>query len=243
MHRLPVPDVHVQAGGVMATAAGRDLRILVADDDAMVREAYRAFFARTDGFELVGEATDGDEAFDAYVRLRPDCVLMDLQMPGASGVRGIHRITQAFPDACCVALTTFGGQDYVVAALRAGASGYLLKDAGADALRAAIRQAVAGEMPLSPSVRQAVVASVCDGSGPMPGEEAPHLTAREAEVLSLVAGLSNAQIAARLFLSEGAVKQHLTRIGHKLGVTSRTQIVVRAIQVGLLDPNELDVGD
>lgn len=222
----------------------RTLRILIADDDAMVREAYRAFFARAEGFELVGEATNGDEAFDAYARLRPDCVLMDLQMPGASGVRGIHRITHAWPDACCVALTTFGGQDYVVAALRAGAAGYLLKDAGADALRTAIRQGVAGDMPLSPSVRRAVVASVREGGSRTPVGDAPRLTDREVEVLALVgAGWSNAQIAARLYLSEGAVKQHVARIGDKLGVVSRTQIAVRAIQVGLLDPDELEVGE
>lgn len=220
----------------------RELRVLVADDDAMVREAYRAFFGRTEGFTLVGEAANGDEAFEAYGRLRPDCVLMDLQMPGASGVRGIHRITRAWPGACCVALTTFGGQDYVVAALQAGAAGYLLKDAGADALRTAIRQAVAGDMPLSPTVRRAVVASVRAGAArPLP-TDVPRLSDRESQVLGLVgAGLSNAQVAVRIHLSEGAVKQHLTRIGAKLNVTSRTQIVVRAIQLGLLDPREIEL--
>lgn len=125
-------------------------RVLVADDDPMVREAYRMFLTRHDNHEVVGEARNGREAVEAYEELKPDVVLMDLQMPDMSGVDAIREINRKHRGACIVALTTFGTQEYIVSALRAGASGYLMKDCGGPALLTGIQQARDGEMPLAP---------------------------------------------------------------------------------------------
>ena len=135
-----------------ATAAAT--RVLVADDDALVREAYRSFLRNSPDFTLVGEARDGEEACSAYASLLPDVVLMDLQTPTCSGIEATARICATWAGACVVALTTFGTREYIVAALRAGASGYLLKDTGAQHLVAGIRQAMRGDMPMSASVRR-----------------------------------------------------------------------------------------
>ncbi|MHA6511358.1 response regulator [Tessaracoccus sp. Z1128] len=217
-------------------------RILVVDDDPMVREAYRIFFARQAGHQVVGESRDGREAVDAYRRLRPDVVLMDLQMPVKSGVDATRDICREWPKACIVALTTFGTREYIVAALRAGASGYLLKDAGGPAILAGIEQAVAGEMPLSAAVRKELVSTMRDTPDvsrtalPDPG-----LAPREKELLRWLAeGLTNQQIGAKMFVSEGTVKQYLSHIGEKMGLKSRTQILVRAIQLGVVDPSVMD---
>ncbi len=219
-------------------AGGAAPRVLVVDDDFLVREAFRAFFGRRTDIVLVGEATGGAEALESYERLRPDVVLMDLQMPGMSGIEATGRLCERWPEACVVALTTFGSPDHVVPALGAGASGYLLKDVGADGLVRGIGQALAGEMPLSPPVRRALVSHLA-GDRVDDGTD-PGLTERERDVLHWLAyGLGNAEIAARLYLSEGSVKQHLSHIGAKLGVTSRTQILVRAIQLGVVDPRHL----
>ncbi|GAA1397676.1 response regulator transcription factor [Luteococcus peritonei] len=215
------------------------VRILVVDDDELVREAYRSFFASRPDIEVVGEAGDGAAATEATDRLRPDVVLMDLQMPVMSGIDATAAIMARHPNACVVVLTTFGTRDHVVPALRAGAAGYLLKDAGAEALLLAIRQALAGEMPLSPSVRRELVRSVTqEPSGP--DEGAPSMSERELELLGWLAhGLSNAEIAGRMYLSESSVKQYLGNIGTKLGCSSRTQILVRSIQLRLVDPHAL----
>lgn len=210
------------------------VRILIADDDAQVRAAYQAFFADQDGFELVGQARDGAEAIKAFATFRPDLVLMDLQMPGTSGIDATAEIVQRWPGARVVAITTFGSRDYVVAALRAGAAGYLLKSSEGPALLAAIRSAMAGEMPLSSAVRRELVASLVAGSqrGAVPG-----LTPREVELLAWLAhGLTNRQIGRKMSLSEGSVKQYLTRIAARLGVSSRIQVLVRAIHLGIVDP-------
>lgn len=215
------------------------VRILVADDDAQVRAAYRSFFADRPDVELVGEARTGAEAIEAYERLRPDLVLMDLQMPGTSGIDAIRAIVDRRPEARVVALTTFGTRDYVVAALRAGASGYLLKGTGGPALLSAIQGALAGEMPLSSRVRRELVASLVTGEArrPTPDEA---LAPREIELVAWLAhGLTNRQIGRRMSLSEGSVKQYLTRIAGKLGVTSRIQVLVRAIHLGIVDPDML----
>lgn len=217
-------------------------RILVVDDDPTVREAYRIFFSRNEGYQVVGEARDGNEAVQAYRTHRPNVTLMDLQMPEKSGVAATQEICSLWPDACVVALTTFGTREYIVDALRAGASGYLLKDAGGAALIAGVQQALAGEMPLSAAVRKELVSDVL--SHPEPARHAPpvpSLAPRERELLRWLAqGLTNQQIGAKMFVSEGTVKQYLSHIGDKLGLKSRTQILVRAIQLGIVDPTEMD---
>lgn len=217
-------------------------RILVVDDDPMVREAYRMFFSRHEEFELVGEGSNGNEAVAMYRELRPDVTLMDLQMPEKSGVDATSEICERDTSACIVALTTFGTHEYIVAALRAGASGYLLKDAGGAALLEGVEQAMAGEMPLSPAVRRELVSNVLSAPDTVRSSlPDPGLAPRERELLGWLAqGLTNSQIGKKMFLSEGSVKQYLSHIGDKLSLKSRTQILVRAIQLGVVDPSRLD---
>jgi DNA-binding NarL/FixJ family response regulator len=219
-------------------------RILVVDDEPVVRESYRSFFSFSGEFVLSGEARDGAEGIEAYARLRPDLVLMDLQLPVVSGIEATRQICRRWPEACVVAMTTFGTSEYVVAALRAGAAGFLLKDVGGRALLAGLRQALAGDMPLSGPVRRELVSTLVDdhaeAPAPAPAPGSDGVTTRELEVLGgLAGGLSNAQIGSQLFVSEGSVKQHLVAIGRKLGVRSRTGILVRAIQLGYVDPHAL----
>lgn len=217
-------------------------RLLVVDDDPMVREAYRIFFSRNSGYEVVDEARNGNEAITAFRTHRPDVVLMDLQMPEKSGVDATKEICTRWPHACVVALTTFGTREYIVAALRAGAAGYLLKDAGGPALLTGIEQAIAGEMPLSAAVRRELVSNVVSSPDPVVQRRmpVPSLAPRERELLTwLAAGLTNQQISEKMFVSEGTIKQYLSHIGDKFGLKSRTQILVRSIQLGIVDPTEM----
>lgn len=219
-------------------------RVLVVDDDALVREAYRAFFLKVTDFGLVGEARSGAEGVESYDTLRPDLVLMDLQMPGMSGIEATMEICRRWPGACVVALTTFGTREYIVAALRAGASGYLLKDSGGQALLAGMRQAINGDMPLSATVRRELVDALLADPAALRPHVDPGLTPRENELLQWLArGLTNHQIGSRMYLSEGSVKQYLTRIGDKLAARSRTQILVKAIQLNLVDLDALPATD
>lgn len=214
-------------------------RVLVVDDDPMVREAYRMFLSRHEDHVVVADARNGREAVEAYDQFLPDVVLMDLQMPEMSGVDAIREICGKHKSACIVALTTFGTQDYIVSALRAGAAGYLMKDCGGPALLSGIQQALAGEMPLAPGVRRELVSDLIAGHrrGPADQDLTDSLAPREKELLLwLGQGMTNAQIATKMFISEGSVKQYLSHIGDKLGLKSRTQILVRAIQLGLVDP-------
>lgn len=217
------------------------IRLLVVDDDPMVREAYRSFFAGQPDFDLCGEAVNGDEGVRAFEKLRPDVVLMDLQMPVLSGIDAIQRICTRHPEACIVAMTTFGTQEFVIAALRAGASGYLLKDVGGPALVGGLRQAIAGDMPLSGTVRRELVASVVADAPPVAAADpAVEVTPRERELLGWLAqGLTNQQIGAQMYLSVGSVKQYLSHVGTKLAAKSRTGILIRAVQLGLVDPQAL----
>lgn len=212
-------------------------RVLIADDDPLVRQAYRSFFSAQEAFCLVGEARNGQDAIDSYGVLKPAIVLMDLQMPVVAGIEATERICARWSDACIVALTTFGTHDYVVAALKAGASGYLLKDSGADNLVAGMHQALRGDMPLSASVRRQLVNSVTsDATARTPVDVG--LTPRETELLGwLTQGMTNYQIGRAMYVSEGSVKQYLSHIGDKLGVKSRTQILIRAIQLNIVDPH------
>lgn len=221
------------------TVVGEPRRILVTDDDPAVRAAYRAFFSQQDEFAVCGEARNGAEAVEAYATLLPDIVLMDLDMPIVSGIEATRQICGRWPDACVVAMTTFGTGEYVVAALRAGASGYLLKDVGGIGLLAGLRQALAGDMPLSGAVRRELVSSVVEQPA-APDVTRVDLTSKERQLLGWLAqGLTNQQIGSQMYVSEGSVKQYLLQIGRKLGVTSRTGILVRAIQLRLVDPHAL----
>ena len=214
-------------------------RVLIVDDDPEARAAYRAFFATQQEFMLVGEARDGADAIEAYAFLRPDVVLMDLQMSTLSGIDATRAICERHAGACIVAMTTFGTREYVVAALRAGAAGYLLKDAGRTALRNALLQALGGNMPLSAAVRRELVASLAEEPGEAEGQ-AHGLAPREVELLGWLArGLTNRQIATQMHVSEGTVKQYVARICDKLQVNSRTQVLVRSIQLGVVDPRKL----
>lgn len=215
-------------------------RILVVDDEPLVRATYRRFFGAQHEFVVCGEAGDGAAGVEAYASLGPDLVLMDLQLPVLPGVEATREICARWPGACVVVMTTFDSGEHVVAALRAGASGYLLKHVGGPGLLAGLRQALAGDMPLSGAVRRELVASVVQDRAPAAAADDPNLSVRERELLGWLAqGLGNVEIGGRMYVSEGAVKQYLQSIGRKLGVRSRTGILVRAIQLGLVDPRAL----
>jgi len=219
--------------------AGRRIRVLVVDDQALFREALVALLAVQAGIDVVGEAANGQEAVEAVGRLRPDVVLMDLRMPVLDGVGATRRLRVDHPGVRVLALTTFDGDAEVFPALRAGAVGYLLKDATTERLVDAVVAADRGESVLAPSVAAKLVARVATLPDPAPGP-APQplvdpLTDRELEVLRhLAAGKSNREIAQAVFLTEGTVKNHVTSILAKLGARDRTQAALRASALGLL---------
>ena len=217
----------------------RRIRVLVVDDQALFREALVALLAVQSGIEVVGEAANGEEAVGAVGRLRPDVVLMDLRMPVLDGVGATRRLRVDHPGVRVLALTTFDGDAEVFPALRAGAVGYLLKDASTERLVEAVVAADRGESVLAPSVAAKLVARVAalpePAPGPAPQPLVDPLTDRELEVLRhLAAGKSNREIARAVFLSEGTVKNHVTSILAKLGARDRTQAALRAAALGLL---------
>lgn len=208
------------------------IRVLLADDQALFREGLRALLALASDVRVVAEAADGEEALRLAGTEKPDVVLMDMKMPRLDGVAATRRMRVACPTCRVVALTTFDDDEYVFEALRAGAVGYLLKDAPSERLLEAIRAAARGEAFLQPSIASKVVAEIAR-LGPRSTVDAG-LSDREAEVLRRLAhGASNKQIAASLFLSEGTVKNHVTSIFAKLGVADRTQAALRARELGL----------
>jgi DNA-binding NarL/FixJ family response regulator len=209
---------------------------MLVDDEAEVREAFRDFFARQTEFTLVGEVPDGRAAVAAWRQLRPQVTLMDLQMPGISGVDAIKLLCREDPGVCVVALTAFGTHQHVVAALRAGASGYVLKGCGPSALTQAIRDAHMGRMPLSPGVRLALVDSIREPGWSDPSQWSASVTDAEMEILRcLAAGLSAAQISERLKMAEPVVHGHLGSLTSKLNAGSPTEIVIKALQLGIID--------
>jgi NarL family two-component system response regulator LiaR len=208
------------------------IRVLVVDDHAVVREGLRTFLELQDGIEVAGEAADGEEAIAVAERLRPDVVLMDLVMPELDGLGAMRALRERVPGARVIVLTSFADDDKLLPALRAGAAGYLLKNAEPQELARAVRAAHAGEALLDPHVAARLVDALA-------GEKEPldQLTPRERDVLELIGrGFSNKRIAHELGLSEKTVKNHVGHVLAKLGVDDRTQAAVVAVRAGLIDP-------
>ncbi|WP_353807968.1 response regulator [Agromyces sp. SYSU T00194] len=241
------------------------VRVVVVDDQDLVRAGFRTILDSEDGIAVVGEAADGAAAVEVAARLAPDVVCMDVQMPGMDGLEATRRITAATGATAVLMLTTFNREDYLFEALRAGASGFLLKNSSPEQLIEAVQVLARGDALLSPDVTRAVIAAFgaqpgvpadapepaepapaprpgAAGPTPDPGDPAPDpllaaLTDREGEVLALVAeGLSNAEIAARLFLGEATVKTHVSKVLQKLGVRDRIHAVVYAYEHGVVRP-------
>lgn len=214
------------------------IRVLLADDQALFREALRTLISLQPDLEVVGEAANGKEALALAAALRPNVVLMDLQMPVVNGVAATHQLHLDQPDCRVIALTTFDDDEYVFDCLRAGAVGYLLKDAPSETLFAAIRAAARGESFLQPSVTTRVLAEFTRLSEQSHGGGASlvePLSDREREILRLIAkGSSNREIADALFITEGTVKNHVTNILGKLAVRDRTQAALKARELRLL---------
>ena len=217
--------------------------VLIADDQALVRVGLRKILENEPGTAVVGEAVDGEDAVTAVGRLRPDVVLMDIRMPVLDGIEATRRIVRAQPDTRVLILTTFGLDTYVYDALRAGASGFMLKDAPPEEISAAIRIVASGEALLAPTVTRAVIEEFVR-QRPAAAPVAPpvaELTPREREVLDLLArGLSNAEICEQLVISEATAKTHVARILQKLDLRDRVQTVIYAYESGLVTPGYSD---
>ncbi len=216
------------------------LRVLLADDQALVRAGFRVILSSGEGIEVVGEAGDGAEAVELATRLRADVVLMDVQMPKLDGLEATRRLLgSAGSDhpTKVIILTTFDREDYLFEALRAGASGFLLKNASPEDLIESVRVVARGDALLSPEVTRRVIARFSTPVATTPPRRPPELTDREFEVLSLLAkGASNAEIAEQLFLGETTVKTHVSRILSKLDLRDRTHAVVFAYENGIVTP-------
>ena len=220
------------------------IRIVIVDDQGMVRAGFRSLLADEDGFEVVGEAANGEEAVEVVTRLAPDVTLMDIRMPVLDGIAATRELVGTGVPTRVLVLTTFDLDEYVFEALRAGASGFLLKDAPAEELAAAIRVVAAGESLLAPGVTRRVIDAFVRRPAPPPRPSEPliaSLTPREVEVLGLLArGLSNLDIATRLFVSEGTTKTHVSNVLTKLGLRDRVQAVIFAYEHGVVVPGDLE---
>ncbi|WJV49096.1 response regulator [Streptomyces flavofungini] len=230
-------------------ASGEQIRVLVADDQQVVRKGLVLLLGMLDGIEVVGAARDGAEAVELAVRLRPDVVLMDLTMPVLDGMAATALLREKLPDSAVLVLTTYADDDSIFPALRAGARGYLTKDADDDEVEAAILRVHAGQTWLDPVVQARLVSAVRSGEASPPAEPwvqgaeqeeratpPDGLTPREAEVLTLIArGLSNTEICAQLVVSQATVKTHINRIFAKIGAKDRAQAVGYAYRHNLAD--------
>jgi DNA-binding NarL/FixJ family response regulator len=219
------------------------IRVLIVDDQELVRTGFRLFLETQPGLDVVGEAGDGEEAIERARTLRPDVVLMDIRMPTMDGVEATAKLTSGAiePAPRVLVLTTFDLDEYVFGALRAGAAGFLLKDAPRERLIEAIRVVHSGEALLSPSITRRLIEDFAARSDPIepPAAVLAELTPREREVLVLVAhGLSNAEIAARLVVTEATVKSHVGAVFLKLGLRDRVQAVVFAYEHGIVVAGE-----
>ena len=239
---------------------GQRVRLLIADDHALVREGLRAVLEGEEGIEVAGEAPDGQRAVEECRRLRPDLVLMDVRMPGMDGLEATRRIKAEMPEVGVVVVTMHENPDYLLEAVRAGAAGYVLKDASGERIAQAVRRTLSGESPLEEGLAMRLLSRLANESSPPSGGgdarpdgdpdggvagEAPagrtggslpeEITPREAEVLKLMAkGLTNPQIAKSLLYSVSTVKVAVQSVTAKLGVSDRTQAAVRAIELGLV---------
>ncbi len=215
----------------------RPIRVLLVDDQRLMREGMRVLFELEPDLEIVGEASHGQAGLEAYAELQPDVVLMDVRMPGMDGVEATWRLRERWPDARVIILTTFDDDEYVFEGLRAGALGYLLKDVSGHDLAEAVRTVAAGGVLIEPSVARKVVtefARLAHPARPPEAGLAEPLSDREEEILALLAqGLSNREIAARLCLAEGTVKNYISTILQKLGARDRTHAALRARELGL----------
>ncbi len=215
--------------------------VLVVDDQALVRTGFRLILESEPGLTVVAEAADGVRAVELALELRPDVVLMDIRMPQMDGIEATRLLVRANPAAKVLVLTTFDLDEYVYEALRAGASGFLLKDAPPEQLIAAVRTVAAGEALLAPSITRRLIEQYLRRPGPVVVGTAAseHLTTRETEVLSLIGrGCTNSEIAQQLVLSEATVKTHVAHIFAKLDVRDRAQAVVFAYEAGIVQPGQ-----
>jgi two-component system, NarL family, response regulator LiaR len=209
------------------------IKIMIADDHAIVREGLRSLIATEEGMQLVGEARDGVEAVQMFDKLRPDVALLDLMMPRKNGISAIQEIIEHYPQARILVLTSFAEDEQILPAIRAGAKGYLLKDSSADDLLHAIREVYGGESPLSPTIARKLIQEINRPQQTLKTFET--LSERELEVLNLVAdGLSNQEIAERLVISERTVRNHVGNILAKLNLENRTQAALYAVRMGLV---------
>ncbi|MFF9011930.1 response regulator [Streptomyces sp. NPDC014870] len=218
------------------------VRVVLVDDQPLVRAGLRVLVADSAGLEIVGEAGTGDQAVRLAQELRPDVVVMDIRMPGMNGIEATALITAGPSPARVLVLTTFDDDEYVYGALRAGASGFLVKDMDLDDILAAIRVVAVGDALIAPSVTRRLIqdfaARPAPGAGPPPPGAVEGITDREREVLTLVgSGLSNAEIAARLFISPATAKAHVGRLFTKLAARDRVQLVIIAYELGLVSPS------
>ncbi|AQZ64536.1 DNA-binding response regulator, LuxR family [[Actinomadura] parvosata subsp. kistnae] len=217
------------------------IRVLIADDQGMVRTGFTVFLSGQPDIEVVGEAADGREAVERAAELSPDVVLMDVRMPVMNGLEATRELMARQGTAKVLILTTFDLDDYVYEALRAGASGFLLKDASAAQLAEAVRVVAAGEALIAPAITKRLITEFARMGAPRPvtGRRLDELTERETEVLSLVAqALSNQEIAEKLYVAEQTVKTHVGRVLMKLGLRDRAQAIVFAYETGLVRPGE-----
>jgi DNA-binding NarL/FixJ family response regulator len=215
------------------------IRVLVVDDHHLVRTGFRVILEIEEDIEVVGEASDGARAVDLAASARPDVVLMDVEMPGVDGLEATRRIVAADAGPAVLILTTFDRDDYLFAALQAGASGFLLKNGTPEALIDAVRVVARGDALLAPEITRRVIATFTKPGAATRtnGRQLSELTPREHEVLVLLAGgATNAEIAAALLLGEATVKTHVSRVLAKLGVRDRTQAVVFAYEHGVVTP-------
>jgi len=219
-----------------------DITVLIVDDQPLMLHALKTFIENEDGVSVVGTAEDGEAAVEAAKALEPDLVLMDIKMPRLNGIEATRKIVSEIPGTRVLALTTFSTLDYVVPALRAGAAGYLVKDARPDEILAAIRNAMDDSLPLSPSVVRLMARQVIRGAldtQAVAGASATEvgLAPREISVLQFLGnGLSNREIAKKMYISEGSVKAYLANACTKLGVRDRLQAVIRGFELGIVSP-------
>ena len=219
-----------------------DITVLIVDDQPLMLHALKTFIENEDGVSVVGTAEDGEAAVEAAKSLQPDLVLMDIKMPRLNGIEATRKIVSEIPGTRVLALTTFSTLDYVVPALRAGAAGYLVKDARPDEILAAIRNAMDDSLPLSPSVVRLMARQVIGGAldtQAVAGASATEvgLAPREILVLQFLGnGLSNREIAKKMYISEGSVKAYLANACTKLGVRDRLQAVIRGFELGIVSP-------